>query len=1602
MNHDKPNTTDALRRRVEDLLDIAPESLQLDDLRDVNTLVRELAVHQAELELQNQELRNTQNVLQEASDRFAWLYEHAPVGYVVLDDAGTIRQSNATWGAMLRRQVDDFRGKAFADMLVEDDACIFRARYRAFFRNPASKQIEVRIKRHGECPFYARIEAQARAVQCGGGTKDSTPHELLVIVSDISDLQVARVEIESRNTELAASNERLDHSNRILLGIRNVNKLILTEHDPQRLIEGACSNLTATMGCHIAWGVLLGGEVGRRLGLPDVGPVATAAAGFDGQFRMLRERLERGDFPACVSRALEADGVQLVDAPAAQCPDCPLPCSTKQRAGLACRLAFEDVTYGILKVSAPIAYSRNAEAQDLFNALADDLAFALHTIAETRAREQHEQRLSLVIDGSAVGTWEWNAQTNSTVFNEQWAAMLGYTLEELTPYDYATWERLTHADDLARATEVLTDCVEGRSPDYSCELRMKHKAGHWVWILARGRVMTRDDEGKALFLFGTHIDISFVKQAEEELRESQAYQQQILQTAADGFWIVDRNGRILEVNDVLCRMTRYERHELLGLRIRDVDALEKPQETSARMERIMRNGAEVFETRHRRKDGSVFPVEMSTSYLNLRGGQFICFCRDLTLRKQAEEATREATIRLREAIRAGNVGLWDWNLVTNEVHFSSEWKAQIGYEEHEITDDIDEWKERVHPDDLTPALALMEKAIDEKTQQYQVEFRLRHRDGSYRCILSQCSVLRDENGRAVRVLGSHVDLTEQKAREKQLILLGQMLDKAPACISIHDTDGRFVFANAENVALHGYDSLEEFMDVNLHELDVPECEVLLAERFRRIAEEGEARFEVAHYRKNSSTFPLEVLAKQIEWEGRPAILSIAADITERKQAEEALKTSERQVRAKLDALLDPDGDLEALELVDVINWDDIQILMNNFHALTDIGVGIVDLEGKVLVGIGWQEVCTKYHRCHPESARNCHESDTFLASGVEPGTFRAYKCKNNMWDMVTPIMIGGRHLGNLFLGQFFYDDEEPNVDLFLEQARRYGFDEEAYLAAYRSIPRWSRETTNQVMTFYCNLIGVISRLSYAQIKLARASESLRQSEQRFRSFVENANDIVYALTPEGCFTYVSPNWLELMGEPAEQAIGQPIELYVHPDDSHLCRAFLEKTLMTGVKQSSVEYRVRHQDGTWRWHVSKGSPVRDSSGTVTGYVGIDRDMTESKQAEEERERLSDQLAQAQKMESIGRLAGGVAHDFNNMLTVIKGQAEILLKVFSRDPKVRQRLEHIEQAANASANLTRQLLAFARKEKIKPAILDLNEAIGQTLKMLRRLIGENIELLWQLDPALHKVMIDPSQVDQLLANLCVNARDAIRGTGTILLETSNQVEPASTPGVETASLVRLRVSDDGCGMSPETIEYIFEPFFTTKEVGEGTGLGLATVFGIVTQNGGRINVDSVPGQGTTFDILLPACETPAPALEAVTPKTHAIPRGHEAILVVEDERAILLMLTDMLQSLGYHVFSAASPDEALNIAGSFGDQLQLVITDVIMPRMNGKELSERLRDKFPHHKVIFISGYTADVIGEHGVLDDGLHFLQKPFSLLTVARMIRQVLDQPPEQ
>ncbi|MCK5116128.1 MAG: PAS domain S-box protein [Candidatus Aegiribacteria sp.] len=503
----------------------------------------------------------------------------------------------------------------------------------------------------------------------------------------------------------------------------------------------------------------------------------------------------------------------------------------------------------------------------------------------------------------------------------------------------------------------------------------------------------------------------------------------------------------------------------------------------------------------------------------------------------------------------------------------------------------------------------------------------------------------------------------------------------------------------------------------------------------------------------------------------------------------------------------------------------------------------------------------------------------------------------------------------------------------------------------------------------------------------QAEAALHASEERHRMFFESAPIGIMHYNSKGIITDSNDVAILTFGSTREKMIG--LDLHVLPNKEFLGeitrtlkgeRGYYEGiyTSFTGEKEAQIK--------------AEWIPII-VDGKVTGGVGIVADITE-------KIKLEAQLRQAQKMESIGRLAGGVAHDFNNMLGVILGHTEMALIQMDPAHPLHNHLTEIRTAAERSADLTRQLLAFARKQTIAPRLLNLNNTLEGMLKMLRRLIGENIDLVFLAWTDLWPVKMDPVQIDQILANLCVNARDSINGVGKITIETENiktdEAYCSGHPGFIPGEYVLLTLSDTGCGMDSDTKRNLFEPFFTTKEVGKGTGLGLATLYGIVKQNKGFIDVYSEPDHGTIFKIYLPRHTA---VVTAIPMEGHLEPvrGGHETILLVEDEISILQLIMMMLEHQGYTVMTASTPGEAINLAKAHPGEIDLLMTDVVMPEMNGGDLARNLLSFYPNLKQLFMSGYTANVIAHQGVLEEGVLFIQKPFRNLDLAAKLREALD-----
>jgi len=508
----------------------------------------------------------------------------------------------------------------------------------------------------------------------------------------------------------------------------------------------------------------------------------------------------------------------------------------------------------------------------------------------------------------------------------------------------------------------------------------------------------------------------------------------------------------------------------------------------------------------------------------------------------------------------------------------------------------------------------------------------------------------------------------------------------------------------------------------------------------------------------------------------------------------------------------------------------------------------------------------------------------------------------------------------------------------------------------------------------------------------RAGEALRLSEERFRLVSRATNDAVWDHDLATGVMWWSDSSHVLFGfSPTE--VGHDAAWWaarVHPDDRERVLASSQAALDQGEASWSAEFRFRRADDSYARVVDRAYIMRDAAGRPVRMLGSMMDVTE-------RRSLEEQLVQAQKMEAVGRLAGGIAHDFNNLLTAILGYGDLMLPKL-HDPALRGKMQEIRKAAERASALTRQLLAFSRKQVLVPEVVPVAGLIEELSKMLRRLIGEDIELVTLLSPSA-AVRADPGQLEQVLMNLAVNARDAMpRGgklTIEVTLETADDAFRKDHPDVPPGSLVVIAVTDTGVGMDAEVRKHIFEPFFTTKELGRGTGLGLATVYGIVEQSGGHVEVDTAVGQGTTFRIFLPAVEAPRPV---PAPSLDEVVGGSETVLLVEDEAALRSLAQEILRDQGYKVIAAGSGAEALDLARSHPAPIDLLVTDVVMPGMDGRELADRLGPVHPETRCLFMSGYTDDAVVRRGVREEGMPFLQKPFTIDALALKVREVLDQ----
>lgn len=832
---------------------------------------------------------------------------------------------------------------------------------------------------------------------------------------------------------------------------------------------------------------------------------------------------------------------------------------------------------------------------------------------------------------------------------------------------------------------------------------------------------------------------------------------------------------------------------------------------------------------------------------------------------------------------------------------------------------------------------------------------------------------------------------------------------------------------------------EEFARLSLHDIDAVQSADDIARTIATVLRDGKADFDTQHRTREGELREVRVTAQLIHVGAHTYYHCVWRDITERKAAAEALRLSEQRYRSLFEHMVE--GFAYARLIFEGDDPVDLQFLeVNNaFRRLMGLGDVVGRCVSQVVPGI--RETDPELFRRFGAVART-GRPDRFEYQVAALGTWIDYSLYSTEPDHVVAVfdVITARKQAEAELRESrekFRSIAEQLTDLIAQtdargvvlyaspaSRRLFGYEpEEAIgkhftsfldpsavpgaMAAFAEVSARGGRTSalelrmrrkdgttflGEVSSTTFEVNGEVGRL----VTIRDITDRRRADEQLevLKHAIEQAPAAAYWLDSEGRFTYVNDAGCRALGYTRDELLSMTVGQVNERATPDRWKEIWDTLKRRGALSFNSEHR--RKDGSL-------FPV-DLTSMYVSYrgqeycTGFAVDTTERHRAERENQALQAQLLQAQKMESIGRLAGGVAHDNNNMLCAILGNVELALNEAQPGSRLHADLLEIQAAAQRSADLTGQLLAFARRQTVAPRVLDVNESISGMLKMVRRLIGESIELEWQPRDTLWPVRIDPSQMTQVLTNLSVNARDAVGHAGRVRITTDHRVvrrSVATAHGeIRAGEYVVIAVEDNGCGMTPEVVEHLFEPFYTTKLAGAGTGLGMATVYGIVHQNGGFIEVQTEPGVGTRVTVGLPR-HTELTSEETASSTTPT--GGGETVLLVEDERAILQIGRRMLEGLGYRVLAAETPFKAIELASQHPGRIDLLVTDVVMPEMNGRDLAKRLLAMFPGLRRLFMSGYTDDVIAHHGVLEEGVHFLQKPFTARSLAAKVREALE-----
>ena len=1237
------------------------------------------------------------------------------------------------------------------------------------------------------------------------------------------------------------------------------------------------------------------------------------------------------------------------------------------------------------------------------------------------------------------------ADINTATFvkvNPAFTEILGYSEEAFLAKPFLDF---VHPDDIDATRNIIEQKLRSGAKIINFENRHRCKDGSYRWLswVSHPNI----EQG---ITYAIARDITKWKENEKELKRGKALLDAVGRMARVGGWELDT-----ATLEVIWTEETYRIHEVpfdYKPSLREAINFFHPEDIG-RLEKAIKRSLDHGE-----------PYDLELRFITAKGnylwtrtmcqpevvdGQIVQLkgtFQDITEQKNVEEALRRSAKDLRQSQQIAHLGSWRLDLATNQVEWTKELYNMYGfdpalppppYTEHMKLFTPESWQR------LSTALA----KTSETGIPYELELETVKEDGSNGWMWVRGETVSDAAGKTIGLWGAAQDISERKRIElalkesenKYRIIAENMAD----IITTTDMNLRFTYVSPSIQRLRGF-TVEEALEQTIDQIMTPDSFQLLVNAFEeqlRLEATETADpdrtliLELEEYKKDGSTTWVENKASFIrDKDQKPiGILVVSRDISERRRAEAELKEVSSHQETLLSAIPDivvevdnrkvytwanqPGCDFFGDDLIGkeasfyfvgeqdtygavkpIFNGEEEVVYLESWQRRKDGEKRLLawwckvlkGKTGKVLGALSTARDITEQKHAEEKLTRVVQEwQTTFDASNdaiwildKDQRVMRSNKTAEGYFRCPVNQMVGR------YCWEIVHGTDQPIPDCPILRTRKSLHREKMELKIGEG---WFEIIVDPILNEAGQFNGVV-HTARDITERKRAELALKESEDRFRA-LHNASFGGIAIHDKGLILECNKGLSEITGYAYDELIGMD-GLYLISDDTREkvirnIEAGYEKPYeATGVRKNGELYPIRLE--------ARNIPYRRKNVRVVEF----RDITENKRAEKEKEELEGKLRQAHKMEAVGRLAGGVAHDFNNMLSVIIGHADMAMEQVDAGLPLYADLEEIKKAGERSADLTRQLLAFARKQTVSPEILDLNKTVSGMTNMLQRLIGEDIDLKWLPGENVWPVKVDPGQIDQILANLCVNARDAIADVGKVTIETGNaefdETYCNDHPGFVPGEYVLLSVSDNGCGMDTEALGKIFEPFFTTKESGKGTGLGLATVYGVVTQNKGFVNVYSEPGHGTTFKIYLPRHRTKAAFLPKMA-KDHPPERGQETILLVEDEPAILRMTTMMIERMGYQVVAARTPGEAIRLAQEHAGKIHLLMTDVVMPEMNGRVLAKNILSIHPNLKRLFMSGYTANVIAHHGVLDKGVNFIQKPFSREELGAKVRKALD-----